>query len=88
MELIRQTKFGQLNNNLFFSTCPLKIDILLSVMKTTNTYTIQELLSKHPHNQDLQKIDWTKKKDDIEFALSSILGGDWTVNKKNKTVKL
>jgi uncharacterized membrane protein len=57
-------------------------------MKKTTTYTIQELLSKHPHNQDLQKIDWTKKKDDVEFALSSILGGDWTVNKKNKTVKL
>lgn len=55
-------------------------------MKITTTYTIQELLSKHPHNQDLQKIDWTGVKDDIEFDLSSILGGDWSVHKKNKTV--
>ncbi len=55
-------------------------------MKIATTYTIQELLSKHPHNQDLQKIDWTKKKDDVEFDLSSILGGDWSVHKKNKTV--
>jgi hypothetical protein len=67
-------------------TCPPRTTIVFSVMKKTTTYTIQELLSKHPHNQDLQKIDWTKKKDDVEFALSSILGGDWSVNKKNKTV--
>ena len=55
-------------------------------MNTTTTYTIQELLSKHPHNQDLQKIDWTKKKDDVEFDLSSILGGDWMIDRLNKTV--
>jgi hypothetical protein len=55
-------------------------------MKIATTYTIQELLSKHPHNQDLQKIDWTGVKDDIEFALSSILGGDWMIDRQNKTV--
>ena len=67
-------------------TCPPQPSILLSVMKITTTYTIQELLSKHPHNQDLQKIDWTGVKDDIEFALSSILGGDWMIDRQNKTV--
>ena len=65
---------------------PPRTPIILSVMNTTTTYTIQELLSKHPHNQDLQKIDWTKKKDDVEFDLSSILGGDWMIDRLNKTV--
>ncbi len=49
-------------------------------------YTIDELLRKNSGNKELQEIDWTEKKDDIEFNLSSILGGDWSVNKKNKTV--
>ena len=55
-------------------------------MKKTTTYTIEELLRKNSGNKELQEIDWTKKKDDVEFALSSILGGDWSVHKKNKTV--
>jgi hypothetical protein len=55
-------------------------------MKKTTTYTIEELLRKNSGNKELQEIDWTEKKDDVEFALSSILGGDWSVHKKNKTV--
>jgi hypothetical protein len=55
-------------------------------MKKMFMYTIDELLRKNSGNKELQEIDWTEKKDDIEFNLSSILGGDWSVNKKNKTV--
>jgi len=55
-------------------------------MKIKTTYTIDELLSKHSGNKELQEIDWTGDKDEIEFALSSILGGDWMVDRQNKTV--
>ena len=55
-------------------------------MKIKTTYTIDELLNKNSGNKELQLLDWTEKKDEIEFNLSSILGGDWSVNKKNKTV--
>ena len=55
-------------------------------MKKMFMYTIDELLRKNSGNKELQEIDWTEDKDEIEFALSSILGGDWCVDRKNKTV--
>ncbi len=55
-------------------------------MKTSTTYTIQELLNKFPAIAELKTLDWSKDKDDIEFDLSSIIGGDWMVDRQNKTV--
>lgn len=55
-------------------------------MNTTTTYTIQELLNKFPAYAELKTIDWSKAKDDIEFDLSSIIGGDWMVDRHNNTV--
>ena len=55
-------------------------------MKTSTTYTIQELLNKFPANTELKILDWSKDKDDIEFDLSSIIGGDWMVDSQSNTV--
>ena len=55
-------------------------------MITSTTYTIQELLNKYPANKELKTLDWTKDKDDLEFDLSSIIGGDWMADRHNNTV--
>ena len=50
-------------------------------------YTLEELLNEHTRKQDFQKIDWSGDKDDISFALSSLLGGSyWVFDRQNKTV--
>jgi hypothetical protein len=55
-------------------------------MNNTTTYTIQELLNKFPANADLKTLDWSKDESELEFDLSSIIGGDWMVDSRNNTV--
>jgi hypothetical protein len=55
-------------------------------MNKTTTYTIQELLNKFPANAELKTIDWSKDEGELEFDLSSIIGGDWMVDRQNNTV--
>jgi hypothetical protein len=55
-------------------------------MTITRTYSIDELLKKNTGNKDLQNLDWDLDLPDLEFNISSILGGDWEVDKDNKTV--
>ena len=55
-------------------------------MNNTTTYTIQELLNKFPANADLKNLDWSKDESELEFDLSSIIGGDWMVDRQNNTV--
>ena len=67
-------------------SCPPSTSNINPVMNKTTTYTIQELLNKYPANKELKTLDWTKDKDDLEFDLSSIIGGDWMVDRHNNTV--
>ena len=66
--------------------CPNSIRKINTVMNKTTTYTIQELLNKYPANKELKTLDWSKDKDDLEFDISSIIGGDWIVDRQNNTV--
>jgi len=50
-------------------------------------YTIQELLTKNSNNRELQTLNWDRSTSDVEWDVSSILGGDWEYNKEKQTIE-
>jgi hypothetical protein len=51
------------------------------------SYTLEELLNEHTCKQDFKKIDWNGDEDDVSFALSLILGGNyWSYDRQTKIV--
>lgn len=55
-------------------------------MKVTQQYSIEELLQKNSNNDELQNLVWNREISEVEWDVSSILGGDWEYNKDEQTI--